>query len=101
MTRFLTVEGQTDGLPMPGTIATILTLTTFRTLRAGFVPWMFLFSWESASKCMTWQISYEYMPSEAISGSPTSFSMDEFALEYSTGDGVSTVALIHTGHTCT
>ena len=100
MTRFLTVEGQTDGLPMPGTIATILALTTFRTLRAGFVPWMYQFSWEETSRCMTWLISYEYMPDVVIDASGTSFSMDEYALHYYAGSGESTVALIRTDSTC-
>jgi hypothetical protein len=100
MTRFLTVEGQMDGLLMPGTIATILSLTTFRTLRAGFVPWMFQFTWDETSRCMTWLISFEYMPDEVIEGSPTLFSMDEFAVQYCAGNGESTVALIRTEHTC-
>jgi hypothetical protein len=84
---------------MPDTVIVSLTIT--RMLRAGFVPWMYQLTLDHASKCMTWQISFEYMPNEAISESPTSYSMGEFALEYSTGDGVSTVALIHTDSTCT
>jgi len=78
----------------------IVSLTITRMLRGGFVPWMYQFTWEEMSKCMTWQISFEYMPNEAIRESPTSYSTGEFALEYSTGNGESTVALIHTGITC-
>jgi hypothetical protein len=101
MTRSRIVEGQMVGLPMPGTIGTILLLTISRMLRGGFVPWMYQFTWEEMSKCMTWQISFDYMPSVVTGESPISYSMGEFALEYSTGDGVSTVVLIHTGSTST
>ena len=101
MTRFQTVEGQMVGLPMPGTIATILALTTSRMLRGGYVPWMYQFTWESASRCMTWQISYEYMPDEATRGSVTSSSTVEYVHHYSAGDGESTVGLTLIEHTCT
>ena len=101
MTHTRIVEGQMVGSPMPGTIVTILALTTSRMLRAGFVPWMYQLNWEETSKCMTWQISFDYMPSVAISESPTSYLTEEYALEYFVGDGVSTLAVIHTGHTCT
>ena len=98
MTRFYCASGQTVGWAMPD--IAIVSLTITRMLKAGFVPWMYQLTLDHASKCMTWQISFEYMPNEAISEFPTSYSMGEFALEYSTGDGVSTVALIHTGITC-
>jgi hypothetical protein len=95
------VSGPMGGSQTPDTTATILALTTFRTLKAGYVPWMFQLSWDAESKCTTWQISYEYMPKEEIADWLTSFSMDEFAVQYCAGNGVNTVALIHTGHTCT
>lgn len=101
MTRFRTVEGQMVGLPMPGTIATILALTTSRMQRDGFVPWMYQFTWASESKCMTWQISYEYMPDEAIRGSVTSSSTVEYVHHYNAGDGESTVGLTLIDNTCT
>ena len=65
------------------------------------MPWMYQLTLDHASKCMTWQISFDYMPSVVTGEFPISYSMDEFALEYSTGDGVSTVVLIHTGSTST
>ncbi len=37
---------------------------------------------------MTWQISYEYMPDEAIRGSVTSSSTVEYVHHYNAGDGV-------------
>ena len=100
MTRFQTVEGQMDGLPMPGTIATILALITFRMQKAGYVPWMYQLNWVSESKCMTWQISYEYMPEEAIRGSLTSSLTVEYAHHYSSGNGESTVGLTLIDSTC-
>ncbi len=89
------------GLPMPGTIGTILLLTISRMLKGGFVPWMYQFTWASESKCMTWQISYEYMPNEAIRGSVTSSSMVEYVHHYNAGDGESTVGLTLIDNTCT
>ncbi len=103
MTRFRTVEGQMVGLPMPGTIATILALTTSRMQRDGFVPWMYQFTWASESKCMTWSISYEYMPSEEDRGgvSPISSSTVEYVHHYTAGDTESTVGLTLIAHTPT
>jgi hypothetical protein len=100
MTRFLSVSGQMGGSAMQGTVIVSLTIT--RMLRAGFVPWMYLLTLDHASKCMTWQISCEYMPEIASDPeSLTSYLTAEYALEYSAGSGESIVGLIRTDSTFT
>ena len=99
MTRFLSVSGPMGGSVMQGTAIVSLTIT--RMLRAGFVPWMFQLSLANESKCMTWQISSEYMPEVASHPeSLTSYLTAEYALEYCAGSGESIVALIRTDNTC-
>lgn len=101
MTRFQTVEGQMDGWPMSGTIATILGLTISRMLRAGYAPWMYQLSWDSGSKCTTWSISFDSMLSEEMPELLTSSSMVEFVHQYYAGDGVNTVVQTLTVSTLT
>jgi len=96
MTRFLTVEGRMDGWPMPGTIATILSLTISRMLRDGYEPWMYQLTWEPGNKCTTWLISFDSMLSEEISESLTSSSMVEYVHQYYAGDTENTVVGILT-----
>jgi len=58
---------------------------------------------KSESKCMTWSISYEYMPSEEDRGgvSPISSSTVEYVHHYTAGDTESTVGLTLIAHTPT
>lgn len=100
MIRFCSVSGQTAGWAMPD--IAIVSLTITRMLRAGYAPWMYQLTLGQESTCMTWQISFEYMPEIVrTSESLTSYLTAEYALEYSGGSGESIVALIRTDSTCT